>query len=404
MDYPQPVGSGYNQLRKHPARGDSMNEPSFHSDTIASRFLSRQAQLATALYTHHLDVLALNPGPSLTYLTGLNFHLMERPVVGLFTPHNPVILILPELEAGKTANLRYPIQVFPYGEDPAIWLNAFRQAALAAQLEGRRVGVEPGRMRVLELRMLEAAAETAEYLSAEESLAELRMRKDQSEIEAMRTAAQIAQQALNETLPKVETGVRERELAAELTMQLLRAGSDVELPFAPIVSSGPNGANPHAVPSERQLQAGDLLVVDWGAAYQGYFSDITRTFAIGEIEDEFRQIAAIVRQANQAGRAAVRPGVTAHTIDQAARDVIEKAGYGQFFTHRTGHGLGMEAHEAPYMRARNTRVLEAGMTFTIEPGIYLPGRGGVRIEDDVVVTEDGGESLTDMPRELVTLG
>jgi Xaa-Pro dipeptidase len=379
-----------------------MNEQSRHTETIASRFLTRQAQLATALYTHHLDVLALNPGPSLTYLTGLSFHLMERPVVGLFTPHNPVILILPELEAGKTANLPYPVQVFPYGEDPAIWPNAFRQAALAAQIEGRRVGVEPGRMRVLELRMLEATAETAQYLSAEESLADLRMRKDQSEIEAMRKAAQIAQLALKETLPKVKAGISERELAAELTAQLLRAGSDVELPFAPIVSSGPNGANPHAVPSERRLQAGDLLVIDWGAAYKGYFSDITRTFAIGEIEDEFRQIAAIVRQANQAGKAAVQPGTSAHAVDQAARDVIEKAGYGKFFTHRTGHGLGMEAHEAPYIRAGNLQVLEAGMTFTIEPGIYLPGRGGVRIEDDVVVTKDGGESLTDLPRELIT--
>jgi Xaa-Pro aminopeptidase len=381
-----------------------MNEQSLHSDTISSRFLARQAQLATALYSHRLDALALNPGPSLVYLTGLNFHLMERPVVGLFTPHNPVILVLPELEAGKTANLPYPVQAFTYGEDPAIWSNAFRQAALAAQLEGRRVGVEPGRMRVLELRLLEAAAETAQYLSAEECLADLRMRKDQSEIEAMRKAAKIAQLALKETLPKVKAGISEHDLAAELTTQLLRAGSDVELPFAPIISSGPSGANPHVVPSERRLGNGDLLVIDWGAGYKGYFSDITRTFAIGEVEAEFKHIAAIVREANQAGRAAVRPGGTAHAVDQAARDVIEKAGYGSFFTHRTGHGLGMEAHEAPYMRAGNRQVLEAGMTFTIEPGIYLPDRGGVRIEDDVVVTKDGAESLTDLPRELVTLG
>jgi Xaa-Pro dipeptidase len=381
-----------------------MNEHNLHSDTIASRFLNRQAQLATALYTHHLDTLALNPGPSLTYLTGLNFHLMERPVVGFFTPHNPVILILPELEAGKTTDLPYPVQVFPYGEDPTIWPNAFRQAALAAQIEGRRVGVEPRQMRVLELRMLEAAAQTAQYLSAEECLADLRMRKDLGEIEAMRQAAQIAQQALKETLPKVKPGLSERELASELTAQLLRAGSDVEMPFTPIVSSGPNGANPHALPSERRLSPGDLLVIDWGAAYKGYFSDITRTFAIGEIEDEFKHIAAVVREANQAGRAAVRPGVKAQAIDRAARDVIEKAGYGRFFTHRTGHGLGMEAHEAPYMRAGNERFLEPGMTFTIEPGIYLPGRGGVRIEDDVVVTKDGSESLTDLPRELATLG
>jgi Xaa-Pro aminopeptidase len=381
-----------------------MNEQSIQSDTTASPFLTRQAQLATALYIHHLDLLALNPGPSLAYLTGLNFHLMERPVVGLFIPHNPVILILPELEAGKTANLPYPVQVFPYGEDPAKWPNVFRQAALAAQIEGRRVGVEPGRMRVLELRLLEAATETAQYLSAEESLADLRMRKDQNEVEAMRKAAQIAQQALKETLPEVKAGISERDLAAELTLQLLRSGSDVDMPFTPIVSSGPNSANPHALPSERRLVTGDLLVIDWGAGYKGYFSDITRTFAIGDVEAEFKHIAAIVRQANQAGRSAAGPGASANSVDQAARDVIQKAGYGQFFTHRTGHGLGMEAHENPYIRLGNAQVLEAGMTFTIEPGIYLPGRGGVRIEDDVVITKDGAESLTDLPRELVTLG
>jgi Xaa-Pro dipeptidase len=381
-----------------------MNEQALQSDTIPSRYLARQALLATALYTYHLDALALNPGPSLTYLTGLNFHLMERPTVGLFTPHNPVILILAELEAGKAANLPYPVQVFPYGEDPATWAGVFHQAALAAQLEGRRVGVEPGRMRVLELRMLEAASETTQYLSAEECLASLRMRKDRDEIDAMRKAAQIAQQALKETLPQVKAGITEREVAAELTTQLLRAGSDVEIPFPPIISSGVNGANPHALPSERRLATGDLLVIDWGAGYKGYFSDITRTFAIGDVEDEFKHIAAIVRAANQAGRAAVKPGATAHSIDQAARDVIQEAGYGPFFTHRTGHGLGMEAHEAPYMRAGNLQVLEPGMTFTVEPGIYLPGRGGVRIEDDVVVTKDGAESLTDLPRQLVTLG
>ena len=266
------------------------------------------------------------------------------------------------------------------------------------------MGVEPGRMRVLELRMLEAASETTQYLSAEDCLASLRMRKDPDEIDAMRKAAKIAQQALKETLPQVKPGITEREMAAELTAQLLRAGSDVEIPFSPIISSGANGANPHAVPSERRLGAGDLLVIDWGAGYKGYFSDITRTFAIGEVEDEFKQIAAIVRAANQAGRAAIKPGATAHRSDQAAREVIEEAGYGPFFTHRLGHGLGMEAHEAPYMRAGNMQVLEPGMTFTVEPGIYLPGRGGVRIEDDVVVTKDGAESLTDLPRQLVTLG
>jgi Xaa-Pro dipeptidase len=368
-----------------------------------SSYQARHSKLARILYNSGLDALVLNPGPSLIYLTGLHFHLMERPVVTFFTPHNPPAIVLPELEAGKTTQLDFPIQVFPYGEDPDTWLPAFRQAARAVDLDQHQVGVEPGRLRFLELRFLEAAAEGARFISAEEILAALRMQKDENELAAMRKAAQIAQQGLQAALASFKMGMTERDLAGELTIQLLHAGSDSELAFTPIVSGGPNSANPHATPTERPLQAGDLLVIDWGATYDGYLSDITRTFAIGEVEPELARIAQIVKEANQAGRAAVRPGALAEDVDHAARAVIEKAGYGQFFFHRTGHGLGMEGHEPPYMRAGNTLKLAAGMTFTVEPGIYIPERGGVRVEDDVAVTESGVETLTDLPRELQTL-
>jgi Xaa-Pro dipeptidase len=292
---------------------------------------------------------------------------------------------------------------FLYGEDPASWHLAFQRAAQASELDGKRVGVEPRRLRLLEYRLLLDAAPEAEFISAEDAVAALRMRKDSGEISAMRKAAEIAQKALQETLPMIKIGMTEREIAAELTLRLLRNGSDSEAPFAPIVSGGPNSANPHATPTDRPLQNGDLLVVDWGASYQGYFSDITRTFAIGEAQSEEQKIHQIVQQANSAARAAVRSGITASEVDQAAREVIEAAGYGKYFTHRTGHGLGMEGHEEPYIRNGNAFILEPGMTFTIEPGIYLPGRNGVRIEDDVVVTEQGGESLTNLPRELIQL-
>ncbi len=367
-------------------------------------FSSRHARLATKLYGYNLDALALNPGPTLTYLTGLQFHLMERPVVALFTPHSPPVLVLPELEAGKTRDLPFAVQVFPYGEDPAVWGAAFRQAAHAAKLDKRKVGIEPRQLRVLELRILESAADTTEFLSAEDCLDELRISKDQNEIAAMAQAVDISQRALLETTPKIRTGMTERELASELTLQLLKAGSDPNFPFSPIVSGGPNSANPHAVPGDRPLQEGDLLVIDWGAIYAGYISDITRTFAVGEIPAELSEIARAVENANSAGRAAVRPGIRAEQVDQAARSVIEAAGYGPFFIHRTGHGIGMEGHEAPYIRQGNSQRLETGMTFTIEPGIYLPGRGGVRIEDDVVVTESGVETLTSLPRALSNVG
>ena len=363
-------------------------------------FTKRHAQLAVAFQTSGLDVLALNPGKSLTYLTGLHFHLSERPVLALFVPHTPPIIVLPELEALKVEGLNYPVQAFPYREDPQTWGSVFHQAAQAAKVDGRRVGVEPRCMRVLELRLLEVSAPQAEILSGEEILISLRMHKDDSEIASMRAAVDIAQRALQATLPNIKAGMSELQLASELTLQLLRHGSEPEIPFSPIVASGPNSANPHVTPSDRLLTQGDLLVIDWGATVDGYVSDLTRTFAIGEPDPELASIAEIVASANSAARQVAVPGVPASEVDKAARSIIEEAGYGKFFTHRTGHGLGMEGHEEPYIRGDNDQLLDQGMTFTIEPGIYLPNRGGVRVEDDFVITSDGGESLSDLPREL----
>jgi len=363
-------------------------------------YSSRHAQLAVAIQTSNLDVLALNPGKSLTYLTGLHFHLSERPVLILFVPHTPPIIVLPELEALKVESLSYPVQAFPYGEDPATWSEAFRQAALAADLNDRLVGVEPRTMRVLELRYLESSAPKAQIVSGEDIMVSLRVRKDKFELSAMQQAVEIAQRGLEATLPLIKIGMTERQLASELTLQLLRLGSEPEIPFSPIVAAGPNSANPHVTPSDRPLSTGDLLVIDWGATVNGYVSDLTRTFAIGEPEPELANIAEIVAAANSAARKSAKPGIPASEVDRAARTIIQQAGYGKYFTHRTGHGLGLEGHEDPYIRADNNQPLEHGMTFTIEPGIYLPERGGVRIEDDFVITEDGGESLSDLPRHL----
>jgi Xaa-Pro dipeptidase len=365
--------------------------------------LSRQNKLTNILSSTGLDALILNPGPSLVYLTGLHFHLSERPVVVIFQPGSTPFIVLPELELEKLKNLPFDIQAFPYGEDPSTWESAFRKATSVAKLAGKQLGVEPRQLRFLEFQLLSQAAPNLKFTSAEESLANLRMYKDASELSCMRNAVAIAQKALEATLPQVKIGITELELAAELTLQLFRAGCDPEVPFSPIVSSGPNSANPHAVPSQRKLQAGDMLVIDWGASHKGYFSDITRTFAIGRIDPELGKISQIVLKANTAGRNAAKPGVPMELVDRAARSVIESASYGPYFTHRTGHGLGMEGHEMPYIRAGNQQLLEPGMTFTIEPGIYLPGRNGVRIEDDVVIKTTGIECLTSLPRKVKQL-
>lgn len=364
----------------------------------------RLARLADLLAANDLDAAALNPGPTLTYLTGLHFHLMERPVVLVVAPGKEPAFILPELELPKVNALPYPVHVFPYGESPETWPQVFRKALHSLDLFGRTIGVEPRALRVLELRLLEYGAPGAHIVSAEAALTDLRIRKDADEIAKMRRAVKIAQDALEATLPLVKIGMTEQELVNELVIQLLRHGSQPEMPFSPIVCAGPNSANPHASPSERAIQAGDLLLFDWGAAYEGYISDLTRTFAVGEIDPKLKQIHAIVQEANAAGRAAGKPGVPCAVVDQAAREVIEKSGYGAYFTHRTGHGIGMEGHEEPYMRGDNLKLLEPGMCYTVEPGIYLPGEGGVRIEDNMVVTETGSESLSDLPREIRVVG
>lgn len=365
---------------------------------------SRFDRLNASLQSSSLDAVILNPGPTLTYLSGLQFHLMERPVVLLFAKDQVPAIVLPELELQKVASLPYKLQVFSYPENPSEWDSAFRKAAQALGLDGKRIGVEPRQLRLLEFRHVKSGAPEADYPDASDVLSALRLKKDQAEVEAMRKAVKIAQDALEATIPLIKIGMTERELSSELVVQLLRYDSQPEMPFSPIVSGGPNSANPHASPTERKLQAGDLLVVDWGAAYDGYISDLTRTFAVGDVDDEYKKIHQVVQDANAAGRAAAKPGVPCANVDKAARDVIEKSGYGKYFTHRTGHGIGMEGHEEPYMRGDNMQLLEPGMAFTVEPGIYLPGRNGVRIEDNVVITETGADVLSDMPREIRAVG
>jgi Xaa-Pro dipeptidase len=220
----------------------------------------------------------------------------------------------------------------------------------------------------------------------------------------MRRAIRIAEDALHRVLAEgaIRAGRTEREIAADLYIALLREGSQ-GIGFGPIVLAGPDSALPHATPSDRPLVAGDLVVLDWGAVQDGYQSDLTRTFVLGPPAPEIERMLDAVLAANQAGRMAGRPGIAAQEIDRAARRAIIQAGYGDFFIHRTGHGLGLETHEPPYLVEGNTELLEAGMTVTVEPGVYLPGIGGIRVEDDVVITELGSATLSTLSRELGVL-
>jgi Xaa-Pro dipeptidase len=341
-----------------------------------------------------LDALALVPGPNLAYLTGLSFFLSERPVVALLPLGGAGAIVLPELEAGKAAEIG--LQAFAYNDEEGYAL-AFHEACAYLELSDARVGVEALRMRVLEARILERFAPGVEFVQVDDLYAELRMIKGVEELNAMRRAVAIAEQAFVSWVPLLRAGMTEREAASRLVGALLGGGADA-LAFDPIVAGGPRGALPHAAPGDRPFEPGDWIVVDWGARVDGYNSDLTRAVVIGEGLGTLQQVHALVVEANAAGRAAVGPGVLAEEVDAAARAVIEAAGYGPRFFHRTGHGLGLEEHEPPYIVAGNRLALEPGMTFTVEPGIYIEGLGGVRIEDDVMVTESGALTLSTLSR------
>jgi Xaa-Pro aminopeptidase len=256
-------------------------------------------------------------------------------------------------------------------------------------------------MRVLELRILEAVAPEAQFVSLDEHLAALRICKDRSELEAMRKAIAITERALYELVSGTLIGLTERQIAGRLEREMMNAGADA-VAFM-IVVTGPNSADPHAEPSDRTLQVSDLLTIDCGVVKDGYLSDITRTFVAGHASERVLDIYEVVQRANAAGRDSIKPGMQAQEVDRAARDVIARAGYGEQFFHRTGHGLGLEVHEPPYIVEGNEQCLEPGMVFTIEPGVYIAGLGGVRIEDNVAVTPEGMECLTSFPRELMVV-
>jgi Xaa-Pro dipeptidase len=385
--------SGAGKIESDPAQRLMMpeGEDSMHQDRL-NRLHDLQVKAA-------LDCVALMPGANLRYLTGLQVRPGERPYLAFFPVEGQPAFVLPALEATQ-AQERLPsdVQIFAYSDEEG-HEHAFEEAADALQLANRRVAVEFTKMRVMELRRLERAAPGVQILASEPWLGSLRAIKDATEVDAMRRAIEIAEAALQDILPEIRPGRTELEIAADLQIALLRRGGE-GLPFAPIVVSGPNSALPHAHASTRALQRGDLLTIDWGTTVDGYASDITRTFAIGPLSDDLAQVYDVVLAANQAGRLAARAGTTADAVDRATREVIARAGYGAYFVHRTGHGLGLEGHEPPFIVAGNLEQLRSGVTCTIEPGIYLPGVGGVRIEDDVVVTDRGAESLTSLPREL----
>lgn len=281
--------------------------------------------------------------------------------------------------------------------------NIAETAAQTAKEFGiKRLGFEQNHMTFATYQQYAGKAGDIELVPVSESVEKLRLIKSSEEIKILEEAAKIADHAFDHILTYIKPGLTEIAVMNELEFFMRKEGAEGSS-FDMIVASGVRSSLPHGRASEKVIESGDLVTLDFGAYYKGYCSDMTRTIAVGTPSDKLKEIYHIVLEAENAGVDRIKPGLTGKEADRITRDIIEKYGYGQYFGHSTGHGLGMEVHEAPGLSSRSEVVLEEGMVVTVEPGIYLPDVGGVRIEDDIVLTADGNKRLTHSPKELIIL-
>jgi Xaa-Pro aminopeptidase len=378
-----------------------MSRRSLHTpapDVAALRARLDRARAAAA--AADTDALLIAPGSDLRYLIGQAGGSFERLTTLVVPAEGAPALVVPKLEAPGYAD----VPTGELGVELLTWVDGDDPYRLVADRLGK-----PGRVAVsdftpaLHVLALRAALGEAEQTLAGPVVRELRMRKDAAEIAALRDAGAAIDRVHARVHEWLRPGRTEAEVGADIAAAIVEEGH-AQADFV-IVGSGPNGASPHHDVSGRVIERGDVVVVDIGGPLPaGYNSDSTRTYAVGEPRDaDVAGTYAVLQRAQAAAVAAVKPGVTAEAVDAAARDVIAEAGFGEYFIHRTGHGIGLDVHEEPYIIAGNALPLEPGMAFSVEPGIYQPGRWGARIEDIVIVTEDGVESVNNQPHELVVL-
>ena len=359
--------------------------------------VARLAAVQREAAARGVDALLVTPGPDLQYLVGYDAVPLERLTCLVIPSAGDPVLVVPRLEvlaaqASPVGALGLAIR--PWGEldDPYALVADHLPPAARVALDNHMWAEK-----VLALR---TAMPGSEQVLAGPIIAELRMRKTPDEVEALMRAGAAIDRVHAAVPGLLRPGRTERVVGAEIAELILEAGH-VRVDFI-IVGSGPNGASPHHEVSDRVLQAGDVVVVDIGGTMpDGYRSDCTRTYAIGSVPEGFADSYAVLQQAQAAAVAHARAGVTCESVDAAARTVLEGAGMGELFIHRTGHGIGLETHEEPYIVAGNALVLDPGMAFSIEPGFYVDGRFGARIEDIVIATDDGVLVANQQPRDLV---
>ena len=352
---------------------------------------SRRRRLLPFFEEHALDLLLIEHPVNLRYLSG-------------FSGSEGALLLSPE-GGWFVCDSRYTVQAGKEVTDLLLVEQAQRQEAVAdlvRQSGGYRVGFEASHTTVTQHQGLAARLPGVTLVGLGSELDAVRNCKDAGELEQLEQVADLASAAFEAVLPQLQPGIREDSFALQLEFEMRRRGADGRA-FDFIVASGPRGAMPHGRASDKQVLAGELVTIDFGAIKDGYHSDETVTLAVGSINTRQRQLYQTVLDAHDRAIAAVKPGIACRDLDALAREYIKEQGFGQYFGHGLGHGVGLDIHEKPVVSPRSDAVVEEGMVFTIEPGIYIPGLGGVRIEDTVAVTSDGCRLLTKVSKQLVVV-
>lgn len=348
-----------------------------------------------AMGKHEIDALVVSVGRDMPYLLGYEAMPSERLTMAVIRPDRQPVLVVPVLEAPRvdTRGDVFTTHAWTETEDPV---------AIVAALVGDATRIALGSQTWATFLLALQRRMAASVVDAAPLMRELRMVKDDAELAMLKAAGAAVDRVAARLRDMKFSGRSERALAHDIAAMTVEEGH--QLATFTIVASGPNAASPHHEPGDRIIDRGDTVVLDFGGRWHGYGSDTTRTFVVGEPAEEIAAAHAVLREAQRRGVDAVRPGVTASSIDRITRDVIAAAGHGEHFIHRTGHGIGLDGHEHPYLVEGDDTVLEPGMTFSVEPGIYVPGEWGMRIEDIVAVTEYGVESFNHSDRSLVIVG
>ena len=363
-------------------------------------FRERYLRTKRVMSVKGVDALCLFPSADMYYLTGFWTAPLERLLLCIISQRDPPLFIVPKLYAGQVKAESWIKNVRTWAENTKL-TDQLRKTLREFRLLTGNIAVHD-QLPVSSFRLFQEAAPKARFTSTSTILNQMRMFKSKNEIALMEKAAKLSEIALEMMVPELKGGKKEFELAARIEYEMRVRGSEGTA-FETIVGSGPNGAFPHHSSSQRKIREGDFIVFDLGATYSRYCADFTRTLVLRRLASKTGKIYDAVREAHDEAINTVHPGVTAGTVDNTARKAITKAGYGKYLIHATGHGVGLEVHESPYIRKDDDTTLEQGMVFSIEPGVYVPGKLGIRIEDVVVVTKNGCRPLTRYPTELTVV-